>query len=165
MTKGLALGFLALGTSLLAWGLALSVSVVPDAAPISGMTAASTNDCTDCHPPYPANWQVVPHTLHLTTTQQPTPMACIGCHAFDHNSLRISVSETDMRMLNLRTQIEHIYADYHSGDHEYAVAQQAEAILTLIEADNRWGFHSSAYINTQLDDAESLLNTLAALSR
>lgn len=164
MTKGLALLLLALGTALMAWGLALSVSVVPDAAPFTAAEGAAPDSCNDCHPAYPNAWQVAPHDLRLTTLQ-PTPMACVGCHDSGHSALSMPVSATYTRMVNLRSRIAHIYTEHQPDDSEYAIAQQAEAILTLIEADNRWGFHSSAYIETQLDDAERLLNTLAVLSR
>lgn len=164
---------LAFGGALLLVGLGLSVSAEP---PVTRMVTFSTpaTACTDCHTAPHTNWRVAPHDLVLTHMDlTPTP-ACTACH--DLNTPTLSIEHTvpvppAVRLLALRGQLALAYAANPEWEAaapvrttEQAVAAQAEALLTVIEADTSWGFHSPAYLQRQLDEAEALLHMLTAFS-
>ncbi len=165
---------LAFGGALLVVGLALSITAEPNAAPTS-ISGAVTSNCTDCHTTPHTDWQVAPHDVVLTGADLTATPSCTACHDLQTSTLTAEHTVTlppEVRLLALRGQLALAYAEHPDWEAttsalttEQMLAAQAEALLTLIEADTSWGFHSSAYIQEQLDEAESLLHMLTAFSR
>ncbi|MEO0560952.1 MAG: hypothetical protein AAF125_02490 [Chloroflexota bacterium] len=164
MIKKLASTLLGLGLGLLTLGVGLSASVTADVAvPITFIDAAASSNCTDCHPAPTDEWHVTNHNMPLSAIP-PTPSSCSGCHDLAAEG-GPEVAAAHARLSTLRTEIVTIYAEAAPGSVAYSRAQAAETLLSLIEADNRWGFHTPAYIEAQLAEAEALLDTPTAFSQ
>lgn len=176
--KRLALTSLICGLCIIGVSVAIATAALGHATG-QNTTDLATADCLFCRVDPYLDWHVISApTSNLDVMGQSSPASstqCGDCHALatpndlPGEDIEDQIALNQQRLVELRAQIDEIHTAHPEWQQNLRRSQKPDAqitaervnvIVNVLEADGGWGFHDLTYTNTQLLEAEQLIDTL-----